>query len=327
MIRSSRLLAVLAAFCMAILAAASPGMAAYPERPLHILVPVAAGSGADVLARMIGAKLSEKWGQPVLVENKPGADGAIVYDQVARSAPDGYTLAWVLQSFTVLPSQKEVKLTYDTLKDFAPVSLLVKQSDIMVVNASSPINSVKELIALAKSKPGQLNYGSAGLTSPQRLEMEQLKRAAGIDMVNVSYQGGAAPLIAALLGGEVQVIFNPAQTVGEYVKAGKLRPLAITSDKRLPLMADVPTMAEATGLTGFEDGGSIHGLIAAARTPADIVRKIRDDIATVMSAPDIMRFTESQGVVTVMLTSEQFAEWIRTEILRKAELVKSLDLK
>ena len=299
---------------------ASAVQASYPDHAVRILVTTAPGGGADATARLIAGKLSAKWAQPVVVENRPGADGEIVYDVVAHSPPNGYTLAWVLQAFTVLPAQH--KLTYDPAKDFAPISLIVKQPDVLLVNSNSPANSLPQLIALAKSKPGQLNYGSSGIGSPQFLEMEKLMKSGGFTMLHVGYQGGAGPAQVALLGGEVQALFQPVSTVLGQVKSGKMKALAITGASRHPLMPDVPTVTEATGITVLENSGVWYGLSAPAHTPLEIIKKLHDDIADIFTEPDFKRVTDAQGLVVVMSTPEQFAQMLRDDIPQEAEARK-----
>lgn len=302
------------------------GAQGFPDRPVHILVTTAPGGGVDTTARLVGAKLAEKWGKPVLIENRPGADGEIVYNMVAHAPADGYTLAWVIQAFTVLPAQ-HATLPYDPVKDFAPISLLFKQPDILLVSGSSPVNSAKELIALAKSKPGALNYGSSGIGSPQFLEMELLKKLLGFDMVHIGYQGGAGPAQIALLGGETQALFQPISTVQEQIKAGKMKGLGITMDKRHPLLPDVPTIGEATGSNGLADSGVWYGLSAPGGTPAAIVKKIHDDIAATLSTPELRKIIDAQGLVVIMSTPDEFATMLRDDIPKEAELMKSFGVK
>jgi tripartite-type tricarboxylate transporter receptor subunit TctC len=320
MIRKSWYFSILLAACWLIFGTHAV-RAAYPDHSVRILVTTAPGGGADATARLIAGKLSAKWGQPVVVENRPGADGEIVYDAVAHAAPNGYTLAWVLQAFTVIPAQH--KLDYDPIKDFAPISLIAKQPDVLLVNSSFPVNSLSQFIALAKSKPGQLNYGSSGIGSPQFLEMEKLMKIGGFSMLHVGYQGGAGPAQVALLGGEIQALFQPVSTVLGQVRSGKMKALAITGARRHPLMPDVPTIAEASGLIGLENSGVWYGLSAPAHTPPQIVKKLHDDIAEVLSLPDVKRITDAQGLVVVMSTPAEFAQMLREDIPKEAEIMKS----
>ena len=306
-------------YCL--LPGASAANAAYPDHAVRILVTTAPGGGVDTIARLVAGKLSAKWGQPVIVENRPGADGEIVYNEVSHAVPNGYTLAWVVQSFTVLPSQH--KLNYDPLNSFSPISLILKQPEVLLVKSSFPVDSASQLIALAKSKPGQLNYGSAGLASPQFLEMEKLKHLGGFTMTHVPYQGGAAPAQAALLGGEIQALFQPVATILGQVQAGKMKALAITGATRNPLLPDVPTIAEATGLVGLENNGIWYGIAAPAGTPPELIKRLHDDGAEVMSAPDVRRITDAQGFEVIMSSPEAFAKMLRDDIQAEADVLKS----
>src|SRR5258708_3237954 len=228
-----------------------------PERPVRFLVGFAPGGGTDLLARILGRKLSDKWGQSVIVDNRPGANGTIADDFVAHAPPDGYTIGMATLNHAVTPSQ--MKLNYDAVKSFAPVILLVSAPELLVVNSALRVSTVKELIALAKSKPGQLNLFSPGAGSPQFLLTGLLMQRTGIKMVSVTYKG-SAPGITALLGNEVQVAFTIPSDIIEHVKAGRLRLLGISTSTRSPLMPDVPTIAEAADLPGYE-GGNWYGVL------------------------------------------------------------------
>lgn len=320
--RSLLLITGLAAFC----AATTPAMAAWPERPVHILVTTAPGGGADTMARLIGGKLAEKWGQTVLIENRPGGDGLIAYNAVAHAPPDGYTLGWLVQSFSVLPSQHDV-LPYDPVKDFTPISLLLKQPQILLVSGTSPINTAKDLIALAKSKPGGLNYGSSGLGSSQFMDMERFKKMTGTDLVHIAYQGGAGPAQTALLGGEIQALFQPISTVLEQIKGGRMKGLAVTSEKRHPALPDIPTVAEATGFTGLENGGGWYGITGPGRMSSEIVTRLHEDIKAMLATPEVRRVIDPQGLLVVMNSPAEFAELLRSDIPKQAEIMKSIGTK
>ena len=311
---------VLAAFCYLIVGSAA-ARAAYPDHAVRILVTVAPGGGADYTARFVAGKLSAKWGQPVIVENRPGADGAIVYDLVAHASPDGYTLAWVIPAFAGLPAQH--KLTYDPINDFTPIAMVAKQPEVLLVRSDFPVNSIAEFIALAKAKPGQFNYGSSGIGSPNFLEMEKLKKLAGFDMVHIGYQGGAGPGMVALLGGEIQAAFEPVSLASGQVKSGKMKALAITGTSRHPLMPDVPTIVEAAGLNGFETSGVWYGLSGPAQLPAMVVQKLHDDIAEILSPQDVRGGLDAQGLLVVMDTPADFAKILRDAISEDADLMAS----
>ena len=305
----------------ALLLAPIAANAAYPDHTVRILVTTAPGGGADATARLIAGRLSEKWGQPVIVENKPGADGAIVYNEIAHAKPDGYELAWVLQAFTVLPAQH--KLDYDPDKDFAPISLIVKSPDVLLVKGDFPATNMKDFIALVKSKPGAFNYGSSGVGSPQFLEMEKLKLALGLNMVHVGYQGGAGPAQASLLGGETQALFQPLSIVLGQLQSGKMRALAITGTSPAPLMPSIPTGMQAAGTHALDDGGVWYGLAAPGRTPADIVTKIHDDMKAVWQDPASKKMADTLGLEVVMSSPAEFAKMLRDDIPREAEVFKS----
>ena len=292
----------------------------FPDHPVHWIVGFSPGGGADAMARLVGQRLSQKWGQQVIIDNRPGADGVIAGEVVAKSAPDGYTIDFATTNHTVTPS--EHKLNYDPIKSFAPVVLMGSHPDVLLVNPSLPANSVKDLVALAKTKPGQLNYGSTGPGGGPYMEMEILKQRAKINIVNVTYKG-VAPALVATLAGEVPMTFGAVDASFEQVKAGKLRALAVTSNVRVPVLPDVPTLAEAADLPGFNEG-TWYGVIAPAGTPADIVHKMNRDIAEIIKSPDVQKQLFSQGFVTVADTPEEFGQFLRQDMAKWAALLKSL---
>ena len=316
--------------CLALLSCAlllgwGPAAASgYPDRTVRIIAGVAPGGSLDTMARLIARKLAEKWGQPVIVENRAGADGTIGESVVVHAPPDGYTLNIVNNNHTVIPSQRA--LAYDPVKDFAPITLVEAHPDVLVVNPSVlPVNSLKEFIALANARPDRLNFGSGGQGTPPYLEMILLANRAHIRLVNVTYQG-VAPAVVALLGGEVQVMFGSLTTTMEQVKAGKLRALGVTGSERSPLMPDVPTIAEAGDLPGFNEG-TWEGMLAPAGTPADIVNKLHTDIVDVLNADDTRDIMKKQGFFPVTNTPAEFARFIDDDIAKWAALLKAIDAK
>jgi tripartite-type tricarboxylate transporter receptor subunit TctC len=290
----------------------------YPSKPVRIVVPFAAGGAVDTLARMIGNKLSESMGQPVIIENRPGAGGNIASDVVAKSAPDGYTILQTTNGQAISPSLYR-SLPYDAAKDLIPVTQLVSSGLVLVASTKVPATSLKELIALAKSKPGQLNYGTTGVGNPLHLTMEMLKRAAGIDMVAVPYRGDA-PLNAALIAGQVDAAVLPIATSRGNIEAGRIRGLAVTTAKRNPALPNLPTIAEAA-IPGF-DSGSWQGFFVAAGTPPEIVARIQQETAKALQSPDIQKRQAVVGNVTVGSTPQEFAALFKADMAKFARIVE-----
>src|SRR5689334_2165233 len=259
------------AILVLLLTATSAVAQTYPTKPVRILIAQAPGSATDVISRVVGNRLSEALGQPIVIEAKPGAGGALGTEAAARAAPDGYTLFMANNSTHGSNPALYPKLPYDAVKDFAPITLVAQVPYVLVVDPALPAKSVAELIALVKSNPGKMNYASAGNGSTHHFCGELLKSSAGLDIQHVPYKG-SPPAIAGLLGGEVSLMFANLTDIGAQLKAGKLRPLAVTTPKRAPMLADVPTLAEA-GVPGFEIQ-SWFGLLAPAGTPAPIIARL-----------------------------------------------------
>lgn len=294
--------------------------AAYPDRPVHMLVGTPAGGGNDFVARTLAGKLAEMWGQPVIIENRPGADGTMAEDRLAHTIADGYTILLTYNTHTVAPSQ--MALTYDPIKSFAPVVFLEQHPDLLVINPSTvPVNSLREFIAYVKARPGQLNFGSGGVNAPPYLEIAVLLNRTGMNMVSVLYKG-MGPAVVGLLGGEVHVLSASVATVGEQVKAGKFKALATTGTFRLPEQPDVPTVAEAADLPGYNEG-SWEGILAPAGTPPEIVRKLHDDIVDAMNAPDVRETFRKTSYFPRTGTSEAFAQFIRDDLAKWNALLKA----
>ena len=296
----------------------------YPSKPIRLIVPYAPGGGNDTLSRAIGQKLTQSLGQPLVVDNRPGSGGVIGADIVAKAAPDGYTLLMASSELAVSVSLIAT-LPYDPLRDFAPVARVGETSYLLVVHPSLSSKSVAELIALAKARPGQLNYASAGVGSPLHLAAELFKWMTGTNLVQVTYKGGA-PAVTATLAGETQVVFGSVTTTLQLAKAGRLRALAVTSAKRSPLVPDLPTVAEA-GVPGYELV-NWYGVLAPARTPKVIVSRLASELAQIMAMPDIReRALQNQGIEAVASTTEEFAAVLKNEVAKWRKLTKAVGIR
>lgn len=290
----------------------------YPAKPVKFLVGFTPGGGVDINARLLAAKLSEFLAQQVVVENRPGAGTNIANEFVARSAPDGYTLLFNSPAVAINMSLYK-NPPYDALRDFAGVSVFSESTNILVVPASLPAKSVQELVALARARPGALNYSSAGAGSTQHLAAELFKLRSGTDIVHVAYKG-SAPSIAALIAAEVQLSFVNPVAIGQHVKSGRLRALGVAGARRTALMPEVPTMKEA-GVEGVEVP-LWFGLLAPAATPREIVRALAADVARAAQAPDTRKRLFEQGAEPVGSTPEEFDRLLREDVARWAEVVR-----
>jgi tripartite-type tricarboxylate transporter receptor subunit TctC len=296
----------------------------WPSKPVRIVVPFPPGGPADLLPRLLGPKLTELWGQPVVVENKPGAGGNIGMDTVAKAAPDGYTLVVGPNGNLVVNPHLYARLPYDVMRDLVPITLIATFSNMLVVNPDVPAKTVPELIALAKAKPGMISYGSPGTGSQPHLGGEFLKLMAGIDIVHVPYNG-TAPALKDLLGGQITFMFAQTSAALPQIQSGKLRALGVASPRRETLLPDVPTIAES-GLPGFE-AVSWYALLAPAGTPKEIVTRVQADFARVLQMPDIREKLVAQGGDPVGNTPEQLAAQMKTESARYADVVKRANIK
>ena len=306
-------------FVVLLLATTSAALAQpYPSKPIRVIVPFAAGGGADIIARIVGQKMTESWGQTVVVENRPGATGNIGTELVAKSPPDGYTLLLTSSALSINPSVFKT-IPYDPVKDFAPVTQPGLLPNILVVHPSIPAKTVKELAAIARARPGQMSYASAGAGTGTHLAGEMFKIEAGVDLVHVPYKGGGA-LIADLLGGQVALTFATLASVMPYIKAGKIRPLAMTMRTRSPGLPNVPTMIES-GYKDFEISTWI-GILAPAATSRDTVTKLRNEIVRIIALPDVRQRFDDLGILPVGDTPEQFAQHIRSEIAKYAKVAQ-----
>ncbi len=293
----------------------------YPAKPIRMVVGFPPGGGNDIIARMIGAKMQETWGQPVVIDNKPGANSIIAAEHVAKSAPDGYTLLVNATGGMSVNPVLYTKLPYDPLKDFVPISMVGIFPLVLVVHPSVPAKSVQELVAYARANPGKLDY-SAGSTAFQ-VATEMLKQMTGTDIRHIPYKGSAAA-IAAVIAGDVQMTIVDTPPLAAQIKAGKVKALGVTAAKRAAAMPELPTVAES-GVPGYEMVLWI-GVFAPAGTPREIVSKLNAEIVRIVRLPDIRAELAGMGVDPVGNTSEQMAEWIRREIARFGPVVKAANI-
>jgi tripartite-type tricarboxylate transporter receptor subunit TctC len=297
---------------------------AYPSKPVRLVVPFAAGGSTDIIARTIGQKLNEAWGQPVLVDNRPGGSTVIGTDIVAKAPPDGYTLLVTPAPFTIVPSLATTKLPYDPAKDFEPVTLINTTALVVVVHPGVPAKSIKDLIALAKRKPGALNFGSSGSGGSNHLAGELFNAMAGVKMTHIPYKGNA-PALIDLVGGHVDVVFNGLTSALPLIKSGKLRALAVTSLQRAASMPDMLTLDEL-GLKGFQ-AVAWNGLTAPARTPKDVVARINADVVKITRSPDLVERLKAEGSDAVGSTTPEYAAFLRDEIAKWAKVIQFAGVK
>jgi tripartite-type tricarboxylate transporter receptor subunit TctC len=311
-------------FGMALIAASSAWAQSYPGKPIRFVSPYVPGGTTDILARLLGAKMHETWGQPVVVENRAGAGGNIGADVVAKAAPDGYTL--LMGALGPLAANVSLfsKLPYDPARDLAPVALIASVPLVLVVHPSLPVKNTREFIALVKARPGQFNYASAGPGSPQHMTAELLKFTVKLDMTHVPYKGSGAAL-TDLMGGQIPFAFESMIAAIPYVKSGRLRALAVTSAKRSPTLPEVPTVSES-GVPGFESI-AWYGVVAPAGTPADIIAKLNAEMKRIVALPDIRPKLADMGTENVTGTPEQFGQLIRSEILKWGRVAKLANIR
>ena len=304
----------------ALLAGSLPASAQpYPNRPLRIVVPFPPGGGTDIGTRIVAQKLQEAWGQAVIVENKPGAAGIVGTELTAKSAPDGYTFMMGNIGTHAINVSLYKKLAYDPVKDFAPVSMVADLPLLLLVHPSVPANSVKELIALAKSQPGKLNFSSSGAGGSMHVAAELFKSMTGVDMVHIPYKGGA-PAVADLLSGQVALSFSTVLETIQHVKAGKVRALAVTNDHRSIALPDLPTIAEA-GLPGYQSISWL-ALFAPAGTPKEIVNKVSAESVRILKLPDVKERLLAQGAEPIGSTPEQLATILSADIAKYAKVIR-----
>ena len=294
---------------------------AYPDKPVRLIVGFAPG-GSDLSARMIAQRLSEMWGQAVVVENKPGAAGNIGADFVAKAPADGYTLLLLVNSYTINTTLYK-NLNWDLIRDFAPVSRYANSPMVLVVNEKLPVKTFAEFLAYAKTNSGKLNYGSAGTGTAPHLAGEMFALRSGLSMVHIPYKG-SAPSVTALVADEVQFSFGAMSAFDSMVKAGRLRPLAVTTATRFSRMPEIPTVIES-GIAGF-DADIWYGIVAPAKTPAAIVKKISHDIAKVVAEPEMQAKLRDRGLEPAYLDSAKTSELIKQDVSRWKEIIQRLKL-
>jgi tripartite-type tricarboxylate transporter receptor subunit TctC len=313
-----RLLAALALAAFAFCAHAQ-----YPNRPVKLIVPFPPAGATDLVGRIVAQKLGEQLGQPVVVENRPGAGGTIGSDLAAKSAPDGYTLLMATSSTHSIGPVLQ-KLPYDPLKDFAPITHVANVPNVLVVSPKLPVGSVAELIALAKSKPGQLNFASSGVGTIVHLNGELFKMLAGVDLVHVPYKGTALS-IPDVANGSIAMLFDSLASVQPHIKAGRVKPLAVNAQKRSALMPEVPTLSEA-GMPAF-DRYTWFGMFAPAGTPRAIVERVQAEVLAALKAPDLLERFAAAGAEAVGSTSEQFVERIKSDAAKWSQVIKAANVK
>jgi tripartite-type tricarboxylate transporter receptor subunit TctC len=302
-----------------------PAFAQYPSKPVHVVVPYPAGGAVDAFARVLSQHLSEMWAQQVIVDNRPGASTVIGADQVAKSSADGYSLLLTADLTLVIVPHLYDKIPYDSVRDFVPVIALVSATQALVVNPSLPVRTVKDLVTLAKEKPGELTYGSFGVGSTGHLNMEMLQAMTGARFNHIPYNG-AGPAMNDVIGGHIGFMFAALSIVKGNVQAGKLRMIGVGSDHRSSEFPDVPTISES-GVPGFE-AKSWFGLVAPAGTPRDIVKKINQDVTKVISDRAFAeKYLAAQGLEPIIGTPEQFSAFIRAETVKWGKVVKDANIK
>ncbi len=294
----------------------------YPTRPIRMIVPFPPGGSNDIVGRVIGQQLGERLGKPVVIDNRGGAGGLIGTETAVNAQPDGYTLLIISVAYAYNPSI--YKLPYDPVKSIAPVAQLGTGPNVLAVHPSVAAKTTKELIALAKSKPGQLNYASAGIGSFQHMSSEMFRIMAGLDIVHIPYKGGG-PAMLAVIGGQAQVSIGSLLQTLPHIRSGKLRALGTGGLKRSPALPDVPTVAEG-GVPGYE-ANNWWGIVAPAATPAAIVKRINDEVATILAAPETQKWFLGEGGEAVSRTPEEFRKWILSEMAKWGKVVKQAGIK
>jgi tripartite-type tricarboxylate transporter receptor subunit TctC len=294
----------------------------YPNKPIRMIVTFPPGGSTTIIARLLGQKLSDSWGQQVVVDNRGGGNTIIGTEAMVKAAPDGYTLLHVTTTHVINPSL--LKTPYDAVKDFAPITTLVGTETLLVVNAQLPANNLQELIALAKAKPGQLNFASSGSGTANHLALEMFSILTGIKMQHIPHKG-AGPAVTDLIGGQVQVFTNNALPLTPFVKSGRIRALAISGDKRLISLPEVPTFAEA-GVNGFS-GNSWQGVMAPAKTPRAIIDKLAAEYVRILRLPEVKDTLQKMGADAMPGSPEQFSELIKTDLVRYAKLIKDAKIR
>jgi len=313
----------LLSLCCAIVAA--PAIAQpYPAKPVRLIIPYPPGGGSDTIGRPLAQKMSEGIGQQIVVENRGGANGNIGMEYVARSAPDGYTLVFALSAQLAVNPGLYQKIPYDSLKDYAPITLLGAGGYILVAHPSLPVKSVKELIALAKSRPGQIAYSSSGNGSGGHLAAELLNHMAGIKTLHVPYKGGG-PALVDLLAGQVQLLFSTQLSSWQHIQAGRIRALASSTAKRPASLPDLPTIAES-GLPGY-DAGVWYAVLAPAGTPREIITRLNSEVVRVLAQPDYRKLLVNNTIEPIGSPPEQLGQYIKSELVKWAKVIKDANVR
>lgn len=314
------LAAVVAAFVsLPPLAVQAQPAATFPSKPVTLVVPFTSSSGSDIIARIISPKLAARWGQPVVVDNKPGASGNLGAQQVAMAAPDGHTLLMAINTFTMTPSIYK-KMPFDPVADFAPVALLAEASFVFAVNPGVPATDMKSLVAYAKQNPGKLNYATPGNGTPQHLAMELLKSKTGIDVVHVPYKG-IAGAITDLMGGQVQMMFATVHSMRPHAQAGKVRLLAVTGQARSAFAPDVPTFKEQ-GIDVMDGVDAWFAVLAPGRTPPELVARLNKDFVAVLTSDDVRESLAKQGLVVRTGSPAELGALVKRDIARWGQVVR-----
>ena len=315
-------LGLTALFCLALGTVGSVHAQAYPLKPIRFIVPHTVSGSPDILARFVGSKLGEAVGQQVIVDNQPGAAGIIGAEKAARAAPDGYTLVISSSAIVINPSLYR-KVGYDVQRDFQAITALASAPLVLVVHPSLPVRSMRDLVALARAKPGAINYASGGSGSAAHMAAELFKSMAAVNLVHVPYKG-TAPALTDLVGGHVSVGFYTVSAIGEHVKNGRLKALAVTAPHRSPAVPDLPTVAES-GLPGYEASTWI-GVLAPSGTPREIVGRLHAEIMKILAMPDVRQRFASQGFDIIANTPEQFAAQIKADLAKWARVIRASGL-
>ncbi len=316
--RHSALVLVLLAWPIAALAQAN-----YPTKPIRFISPYAPGGSTSAMARVVGQKLTESWGQQVIVDNRPGGNTIIGTETLAKSTPDGYTIIMTTNTHLITPNLFP-KLPYDPIKDFAPVATVYSSEFLLVIHPAVAANNLQELIALAKSKPGQLNYATTGIGGSGHLANEMMNMLAGIKTQHIPYKG-AGPAILDLIGGQLQIFINNPLTLIAHVQSGRVKAMAITGEARVPALPQVPTFTEA-GLPGLEVKPWFF-VLAPAGTPKPIISKLATEISRIVAMPDVQDFLARQGMNPFISTTEQLAAMMKTELVKWAKVIKAANIK
>jgi tripartite-type tricarboxylate transporter receptor subunit TctC len=317
---TARMKSTLFSILLAVAFAGTAFAQSYPNKPVRLVVPFGTGGSNDIIGRLVAAKLAERLGQPVIVENRPGAGGAVGTDSVVKSAPDGYILLLGATSTIAANVGLYPKRGFDPVTSLTPISQVASSSLLMAVPASLPVSNVREFIQLAKSRSGQMNYGTSGKGSSMHLLGEMFNALAGVQMVHVPYKSGGAA-ISDLAVDRVQLLYSDLAALLPFVRSGQIRALAVTTPKRSPLLPELPTVAEA-GLPGFE-ATNWYGILAPARLPRDIVMRINADLAGIMHSPEMVERLKTLGIEPLTNSPEEFATYIRSEVAKWSQIVKA----